>query len=221
MNPSTTTEPETDVPFSAALRAVTWDDHERAESSEFMQAIILGTATQQDYAELVAQHYFAYVEIERATEIMRDDPIAGPFTFPELTRLPSIEQDLAFLVGDDWKTTIAPTEATVAYCDRLREVATWPGGFVAHHYTRYLGDLSGGQFIGRAVEKLYGFEDHLGARFYRFDQITDPKSFKDQYRDLLDQAPWPADEQARIIEEIRLAYRLNTRVLNEMPLQGS
>ncbi len=220
----TTATSDTEAPqsFSAALRAVTWGDHQKAEGAPFMQAIMRGTAQRDDYAQLVAQHYFAYVDLEASAAAMKDDEIAGAFVFDELTRVPALREDLAFLLGPDWESRIVATPATQDYCARLREVgATWPGGFVAHHYTRYLGDLSGGQHVGRAVERIFELPDHQGASFYRFDQIEDPTAFKDDYRALLDQAAWSADEQARIIDEIRVAYEMNTRVLVEMPLTGA
>ena len=35
--------------------------------------------------------------------------------------------------------------------------------------------------------------------------------FKDEYRARVDAAPWDEDEQSRIVDEIKLAFRLNTR----------
>jgi heme oxygenase len=52
-----------------------------------------------------------------------------------------------------------------------------------------------------------------GVQFYRFDEIDDLAGFKDDYRDLLDAAPWDLDEERCIIDEILLAYQLNTDVL--------
>ena len=82
---------------------------------------------------------------------------------------------------------------------------TWPAGYVAHHYTRYLGDLSGGQVIGRRMAELLG-EPERGTAFYRFAEIQQPKRFKDEYRRLLDAAPWDDDESGRVIDEVRVAY---------------
>ena len=93
------------------------------------------------------------------------------------------------------------------YVERLRELrATWPAGIVAHHYLRYLGDLSGGQIIARLVRRAYGLEDE-GVRFYRFDRIADVDAFKAEYRLRLDAAPWDVDERARLVEEVNLGYR--------------
>jgi heme oxygenase len=102
------------------------------------------------------------------------------------------------------------------YVDRIEKVgATWPGGFVAHHYTRYLGDLSGGQFIGRLMARRFGFETN-GIGFYLFQDIADPRAFKEVYRDQLDAAPWDAAEKERVIDEVLLAYRLNTELFDDL-----
>jgi heme oxygenase len=91
---------------------------------------------------------------------------------------------------------------------------TWPAGFVAHHYTRYLGDLSGGQLMRRALRREYGL-DGPGTRFYEFPGV-DPRTFKQHYRHLLDTAPWDAVEQDRFLDEVSLAYRLNTAILDDL-----
>jgi heme oxygenase len=165
----------------------------------------------------VAQHYFAYVVLEEAADAMRNDPVGGAFVFDSLRRLPALEEDLEFLIGSDWKSKIAPNEATVEYCARMKEVCfDWAGGFVAHGYTRYLGDLSGGQVIKAAVERAFDIKDGKGVQFYVFDQIPDYKAFKINYRDLLDGASWAEGEQQKVIDEAILAYRMNTKVLAEI-----
>ncbi|MBK0296324.1 biliverdin-producing heme oxygenase, partial [Bacillus sp. S34] len=77
---------------------------------------------------------------------------------------------------------------------RPEVAAEWPGGFVAHHYTRYLGDLSGGQMIGRMLAEQFGFETN-GILFYIFDQVADPSAFKDTYRAQLDAAQQQLDDE--------------------------
>ncbi|WP_193307728.1 biliverdin-producing heme oxygenase, partial [Mycobacterium tuberculosis] len=112
----------------------------------------------------------------------------------------------------EWRDRIAPLPTTQRYVDRIRQVgATWAGGFVAHHYTRYLGDLSGGIFIGRVMARRFGFETN-GIGFYLFDDIADPSAFKDVYREQLDAAPWDEAERERVIDEVLLAYRFNTEL---------
>ncbi|MFV0315852.1 MAG: heme oxygenase (biliverdin-producing), partial [Microthrixaceae bacterium] len=146
----------------------------------------------------------------------------GPFVFDELTRLPSIETDLEVLVGAEWPESIRALPATRLYVERMEEVCFgWPGGFVAHHYTRYLGDLSGGLIIGRTVKDQFGLRDG-GATFYEFPRIPDAAAFKDGYRRLLDALRWPSEERSKVIDEVRRAYALNFQMLRAIgsPMTG-
>lgn len=204
------------IPFSAALRERSSSAHSSSERSGFMADLLEGAGTREDYIALVAQHWFIYDALESAAERMRRDPVASVFISDKLTRLPALEADLAFLLGDDWRERISPLPTTRAYVERIRQVgATWPGGFVAHHYTRYLGDLSGGLFIGRLMARRFGFETN-GIGFYLFDEIADPRAFKEVYREQLDAAPWDADEQERVIGEVLRAYRYNTELFEDL-----
>ena len=198
------------IPFSAALRERSSSAHSGSEHAGFMSDLMQGKGTRDDYVALVAQHWFIYEALEAVTERMRRDPVASVFISDKLTRLPALEADLAFLLGSDWRERIEPLPTTRRYVERIRRVgATWPGGFVAHHYTRYLGDLSGGLFIGKLMQRQFGFDTN-GIGFYVFGDIADPRAFKDVYREQLDAAPWDAAEQDRVIDEVLVAYRFNT-----------
>jgi len=204
------------IPFSVALRERSSGAHSTSEHSGFMADLVKGDGTREDYIALVAQHWFIYEALEAAADRMAADPVASVFISAKLTRLPALEADLAFLIGPDWRERIAPLPTTERYVARIREVgATWSGGFVAHHYTRYLGDLSGGLFIGRLMQRRFGFDTN-GVGFYLFDEIADPRAFKDVYREQLDAAPWDADEQGRVIDEVLLAYRYNTELFDDL-----
>lgn len=206
---------EMTVPFSQAVKAASWEVHEHAEHSRFMQELMAGRLDRAAYARLVAQQYFAYRDLEAGSRAMADDPVGSRFVFPELYRLPALESDLHALFGADWDSAIEAIPATEAYCARLRAAASDPGAYVAHHYVRYMGDLSGGQIIRRVVERTYDIVDAAGTSFYVFDAI-EPKVFKERYRMLLDTAPWDADQKTHIIDEVLLAYRLNANVLTAL-----
>lgn len=208
--------------FSARIREASWSRHQGLDPSAdadterapgVFDRLFDGTLTVDDYTRWHAQQYFVYRAIEAAAARFADDPVAGPFVFPELARVPAIEADLRFLMGPKWRSGIEPLPATKAYVDRIDEVAAdWPGGYIAHAYTRYLGDLSGGQAFGKAARRNYGFED-AGATFYDFADIKSPKDFKDEYRSRLDAADLTGADQDRIIEEVLLAYDHNGAVL--------
>jgi heme oxygenase len=207
--------------FSARIREASWSRHQgldpSADAAEpapgVFDLLFGGTLSVDDYTRWHAQQFLVYEAIEAAAERFRDDPVAGPFVFPELARVPAIEADLRFLMGPKWQSGIEPLAATKAYVDRITEAAAaWPGGYIAHAYTRYLGDLSGGQAFGKAARRNYGF-DGEGASFYEFTDIKSPKAFKDEYRSRLDAADLTAAEQDRLIEEVLLAYDHNGAVL--------
>lgn len=206
----------TDIPFSKALREGTWSDHSDSEGAGFMDDLMKGAGTREDYIALVAQHFFMYEALEACTESMRGNPVAAPFISDALTRLPALEADLAFLLGADWRAQISPVPATAAYAARIAEVGhDWAGGYVAHHYTRYLGDLSGGQMISRLMQRQFGFERD-GVGFYAFDELESIPGFKNEYRAQLDALPLDAEELARVIDEARIAYRFNTEVFTDL-----
>ena len=199
------------IPFSQALRERTWTNHGESESADFMNDLMTGKGTREDYVAPVVQHYVIYEAIESAAAQFADDPIAAPFITAQLTRLPAIANDLEFLLGADWRAQIVPLPTTARYAARVREIAAegWAGGFIAHHYTRYLGDLSGGQVIRTLMQRQFGFETN-GVGFYLFDQIAKPKEFKETYRDQLDAVSWDDAERERVIDEVVAAYRFNT-----------
>jgi heme oxygenase len=165
---------------------------------------------------LLLQLFEIYAELEAAGQLMEDDPVAGAFVSPALLRRAALESDLTGLLGARWREHLDPRPATLAYTARLREVAhTDPARFVTHHYTRYLGDLSGGQIIGRMAARTYGLGGDC-LQFVRFDAIADQAAFKAAYRSSLDDAPWDETDRATVIDESRRAFRLNARVFGDL-----
>jgi heme oxygenase len=185
-----------------------------AETSTFMSDLLGGRLGVEAYARYTEQLWFVYDALEAGAERLAADPVAGPFIQPELFRRAALERDLAHLRGPDWRSGVSALPATRAYADRVRECAQrWPAGYIAHHYTRYLGDLSGGQIIRDRAEKTWGFERKGdGVRFYVFEEIGNPAAFKRGYRDLLDAVRADDLEKQRIVAECKRAFALNTGV---------
>ncbi len=202
--------------FSELLRRRTWRTGGSATGDGLLHDLAAGTCDVADVADLLGQYAFVYDALERAAERMADHPVAAPFVQPQLTRMPAIRADLEYLVGPDWPELVCPLPATTAYVRRLNEVAaTWPGGFVAHHYTRYLGDVSGCRAISTVLGDRFGFETN-GVLFWICEQVADPAAFADTYREQLDRAPWDAAEQERVIAEVERAHALDRRLLAEL-----
>ncbi|GBQ03417.1 biliverdin-producing heme oxygenase [Streptomyces spongiicola] len=207
-----------DTPFSTMIRVASHEQHTEAETSTFMSDLLGGRLTVEAYARYTEQLWFVYRALEGSAGALRGDPVAGPFIRPELFRTAELERDLAHLRGPRWRDDLRPLPATAGYAARVEECAhTWPAGYVAHHYTRYLGDLSGGQIIRDKAERNWGFaRKGDGVRFYVFEQITNPAAFKRGYRELLDAVNADDLERQRIIGECRRAFDFNGAVFREL-----
>ncbi|MFN9259340.1 heme oxygenase (biliverdin-producing), partial [Microcystis sp.] len=100
--------------------------------------------------------------------------------------------------------------------NRIREIATTePELLVAHSYTRYLGDLSGGQILKKIAEKAMNLETG-GTAFYDFKDITDEKAYKNHYRQTLDELPVDQAMADRIVTEANAAFGMNMKMFQEL-----
>ncbi|MFJ6896253.1 heme oxygenase (biliverdin-producing) [Streptomyces hokutonensis] len=212
--------------FSTVIRTASHEQHVEAETSTFMSDLLGGRLGVDAYARYTEQLWFVYEALETGAERLAADSVTGPFIRGELFRLPALERDLEHLRGADWRTGLTALPATQAYADRVRECAeSWPAGYIAHHYTRYLGDLSGGQIIRDKAERTWGFSRKGdGVRFYVFEGIGNPAAFKRGYRELLDGVQVDDLEKQRIVAECKRAFALNTGVFRalgeEFPLSA-
>lgn len=202
--------------FTQALRSATWADHQRAEQAPFVKALVAGELDRDAYATMVDQHLHLYRALESAMDAQAHDPVLTPFHDHALDRVAALEADLMHLRGPDWEHRSVVLAATADYVERISELAgTWNAGLLAHHYTRYLGDLSGGQFIGRVMARVYDLDD-AGWAFYRFAEIDDAKAYKDAYRAKLDALDLGVDEQERIVAEIGRSYEFNIALFEDL-----
>ncbi|MEU4363292.1 biliverdin-producing heme oxygenase [Promicromonospora sp. NPDC023987] len=199
---------EEDIPLSALLREGTRADHGAANSEDFIEQLMSGALNRAAYADLSAQLLVVYEALEEAGAAVRGDERGAGLVFNELTRVPAIEQDLAFLYGASWREEIRILPATREYADRVREVSGSLPHYAAHSYTRYLGDLSGGQIVKRMMKQHYDL-DGDGVAFYTFPDIPKIKLFKDAYRNELDDLGLNDDEVAATLAEAHHAFHLN------------
>ncbi|WP_327143319.1 biliverdin-producing heme oxygenase [Nocardia sp. NBC_01327] len=211
------------APFSTLIRSATEQQHTEAEHSTFMSDLLQGRLGVEAFYRYTSQLWFVYDALEKHSAALASDPVAGPFVKPELNRLAALEIDLAHLGGANWREELAALPSTAAYAARIDECArTWPAGYVVHHYTRYLGDLSGGQVIRGTAEKLWDLpKKGDGVRFYVFDDISNPAAFKREYRENLDGLPIAGPDVERVLDEARLAFSMNTAVFRELGAEFS
>ncbi|HRW36173.1 MAG: biliverdin-producing heme oxygenase [Acidimicrobiales bacterium] len=211
------TDTHADAPsLSALVRSRTTTDHRSAERSGFPSALVRGEVALEGYVDLLAQHRYAYEVLEEVRDRHLSDPDVGPFLDARLLRSQALADDLVDLAGPTWSVAHPPSAATVAYVEAIAATAVDPVAHLAHHYTRYLGDLSGGQFIGRVAASTYGLGDGRAGRFATFAGIDDPAAYRDEYRARLDALDWPVDRQEALVAAVHEAYRHNEAVFDDL-----
>jgi len=179
--------------------------------------MIKGYVDRLTYRKLLGNLYFVYSAMEEEMERHRQHPVISPLYFPELHRRMALEKDLAFYHDGTWKERVAPTPAGDAYAEAIRAVsAREPALLVAHMYTRYLGDLSGGQILKTRVQKALGLAHGEGVAFYDFEDIPDGQAFKENYRRALDMLPVDDAVACKIVDESNAVFGYNTAVFNEL-----
>jgi len=196
--------------FSKELKIGTKKSHSAAENTSFVRSFLRGVVSKESYKKLVSDLYFVYSAMEEEVENLKDHPIIGQIQLSDLKRVDALEQDLRFYYGPIWRSIITPSEACNQYVNRIREVAkNEPELLVGHHYTRYLGDLSGGQILKGIAKKALALGDGQGLKFYDFEKIEDAKAYKAGYRGILDGLPITEHQSNAIIVEANYAFRLN------------
>jgi heme oxygenase len=128
-----------------------------------------------------------------------------------------LETDLKYYFGSQWRDAIALSPAGEAYVQRIREVSNnEPELLIAHLYTRYLGDLSGGQILKGIAQRAMNLSDGEGTAFYEFEEIPDEKQFKATYRQALDELPIDEATATRIVDEANAAFGMNMKLFQEL-----
>lgn len=200
--------------FAKEIKEGTKKSHTAAENTGFVKNFLKGVVSKDSYKTLIADFYFIYRALEEECDKHKDNPALSPILSDSLKRVTNIERDLRYFYGPNWRSIIKPTDSCQCYVNRIREIE--PELLVGHHYTRYLGDLSGGQILRNIASKALKLEDE-GLWFYDFKDIEDPKAFKTEYRAALDSLPLK-DKEA-VINEANHAFKLNMYVFDE--IQGN
>ncbi|KAI0826854.1 hypothetical protein BC628DRAFT_1372184 [Trametes gibbosa] len=240
---SSTTGVDLSLPIADILRKGTAEAHERAEHSQGAKWLARGELDKEEYVRFLMMVYHVYDAFERALEQHATHPVLSPTHNPGLfARTASISADISYLLGvpeASWKThplhvallTTASPPALTQYVARIEELAAGPDSarLLAHAYVRYLGDLSGGQFIRRRIVKAYGLEDGAGVSFYDFRPLGgasasstsgtmgDLKKIKEWYREGMNAGVGDdAELKAAILDEAQLAFDYNTALFDAL-----
>ncbi|NEO71486.1 heme oxygenase (biliverdin-producing) [Moorena sp. SIO3H5] len=203
--------------LATKLREGTKKSHTMAENVGFVKCFLKGTVEKTSYRKLVSNLYFVYSAMEEEMERHREHPILSKIYFQELNRKKTLEQDLCYYFGSNWQEKVVPSVAAKEYVQRIKDMSEKePELLVAHSYTRYLGDLSGGQILKKIAQRGMNLSDGQGTAFYEFKQIPDEKAFKANYRQAMDELPIDNATADRIVEEANAAFDMNMKMFQEL-----
>lgn len=199
------------IDLAQRVREATQSAHSAAETRPFIADLMGGALSLTDYERYLAQYAWVYEALEARGHLAGDPALLDP----ALDRFSAIESDLSALGAADWRARHPMLVSTAAYVRQLADIApTDLPRYLAHHYTRYLGDLSGGQAIARLVARHYGATD-AQLSFYRFDGI-DAVPFKRAYRDGLDALAFDESQTEAFVSEAVTAFRLNSAIFDDL-----
>lgn len=199
------------------LKEGTSGNHDAAEQAGFIRCFAKGVLERNTYVRHLEDFYFIYMAMEEALEKNAQDPVISKIYFPDIFRKTTLEKDLEFFHGKDWKSKITLSESGKKYVGHIKSISeTKPYLLVAHSYVRYLGDLSGGQILKKIAGKALGLAGIEGVEFYEFPKLENVNEFKKQYRTTLDSLPLNDLQEEEILQEARLVFDLNQAVFKEL-----
>lgn len=168
--------------------------------------------------------------MEELLEEHKNHPVVQIIHFPhELNREASIKKDLEFFYGADRVEELtrpeSMTPAVQKYVQAMKDAcAKDPSLLIAHSYSRYLGDLSGGQILSKRLKKCVlkldendsSWDTTEGLNFYFFNNLGNQTEFKNFYRERLNAARVDAATRDLIVTEAVLSFELNIALFDEI-----
>lgn len=209
--------------LSEVLAAGTREIHEIAENTQFVKDFLRGNICKDIFKMGVVALYYTYSALEEEIESNKDHPSLAPLYFPaELHRQDALARDLEYFYGPEWKSQISCSEATKHYVDRIHQVGLEdPVLLVSHAYTRYMGDLSGGQILKKVAQRALKLPPTgEGLEFYHFESIHSPKAFKQLYRSRMNELELDMETKKRLVAEAVKAFHHNIEVFQEIEENG-
>ncbi|TSI14565.1 heme oxygenase (biliverdin-producing) [Brevibacterium aurantiacum] len=197
-------------PFSTRLKNSTATIHDEVEHTNFVVDLMEGRLDAAAYALLLKQYGTIYDALERKSREFANDPIFTPFHDANLFRFERIVNDLYELKGAD----LPITSSAETYAARLEQIEK-PEQLIAQHYTRYLGDLSGGQAIGALMGRHYALPAS-SLTIWDFAALGKTKPYKDSYRLHLNEITSTGGDEQTVLDETMTAFKLNGHLLAEL-----
>jgi heme oxygenase len=171
------------------LKELTWEHHERAETSYFAKQLMSGEITPREYQEYLFNQMICYGALEGVVDL--------PEEYKGVFRANEIFEDMHEIQKE---YNLSPIEralnTTVEYVNYIESIRHNNHKLLSHLYVRHFGDLHGGQMISKKVPgsgKYYQFEN-------RYDLIKGLRTLLDD--SMADEARICFDFAFRSFEEL-------------------
>jgi heme oxygenase len=199
------------------LRDATRALHAEAERAGIMRELLNGRISRAHYCLLLGNLHAIYTALESALSRHATHPCIAPLMLTGLLRAGALAADLRTLRGEGWAEDFATSPASDEYVARLDEIArTAPELLVAHAYTRYLGDLNGGQILRTVVARALELGEDDATSFYDFGGPGNAALLAKRFRSALDALPLDWGTVDMITAEARYAFALHVRLFEEL-----
>ena len=182
-----------------------------------MPALLRGQLDRTRYCALLRNLHAIYAALEPALLRHVGHVAVAPVTFAALFRQGPLADDLNMLHGPSWPQDFGLKPAAAQYVARLHSLdQQQPELLAAHVYVRSLGDLSGGQMLGRIVARGLALDGMNGTRFYDFGSVAEVDAHRRAFRAGL--AALPADDAliGALVAEARFAFELHSALFVEL-----
>lgn len=201
--------------LAARLRTETSLLHRQAEHTGLMSQLLKGKLSPAAYCRLLRNLHALYAALETGLARHAAHPSIAPIHLPELTRTTAIESDLRALHGQGWERDIELTPGAADYVRHLQQLTLErPALLAAHSYVRHLGDLHGGQVLGRVVSSMPGIDGGTATSFYAF--AGDVAALIRRYREGLDALPQDDESVAALVAEACSGFARHITLFHEL-----
>ncbi|KAL6060286.1 hypothetical protein STEG23_004175 [Scotinomys teguina] len=210
--------------LSELLKEGTKEAHDRAENTQFVKDFLKGNIKKELFKLATTALYFTYSALEEEMDRNKDHPAFAPLYFPmELHRKQALIKDMEYFFGENWEEQVKCSEAAQKYVDRIHYVGqNEPELLVAHAYTRYMGDLSGGQVLKKVAQRALKLPSTgEGTQFYLFEHVDNAQQFKQFYRARMNALDLNFKTKEKIVSEANKAFEYNMQIFSELDQAGS
>jgi heme oxygenase len=200
------------------LREGTWALHTTTERAGIMPALLRGQLPLAAFLRLQRSLLSIYQALEAGLRQHAGHPLLAPLDLAPLARCAALQADVTDLAARlDTSADAALPAAATAYAAHLRGLAQHqPPLLAAHAYVRYLGDLAGGQALGRIARQAYGLPDAAGTRFFDFGPPDAVQRCSQDLRAALDALPLDEAGIDALVAEAQWAFAQHARLFEEL-----